>query len=142
MDEIGVVTAAEGDILTVRMKRSAACARCGVCLPVANTNFVQLEVKNECLAEINDRVYIEFKPGALLKAAAVLYGLPLVGFLTGCVLGTFASRRMGADGMEALAAFLTGLALAGLIYWFIKRSEPALNTKKHSPAAVKKVKKI
>ncbi len=132
MDEIGKVIqvdAASGTV-TVAMKRTSACARCGACVSVTgNHEEMRITAKNECAASVNDRVHVELRTESFLKAALILYGLPLIGFLTGCLLGNLTGN--------ALAAFALGVLMAGGAYAVIRKLEPRWRESGYTPAATR-----
>jgi sigma-E factor negative regulatory protein RseC len=132
MDEIGKVVEVDGagGTVTVAMKRTSACERCGVCITVLNNNEeMRIVAKNECAATVGDRVHVELQTESFLKAALILYGLPLVGFLTGCLLGNLTGN--------ALAAFGCGVLLAGAVYAVIHKLEPRWKEKGYTPVATR-----
>ena len=73
----------------VMLAQDSACAgnchQCGGCGGSAKPMVVRAD--NPVQAKVGDWVMLDAKPGAVLKAAAALYILPLVLFITGFLLG-------------------------------------------------------
>ncbi len=134
MDETGKVIAVDSDggTVTVAMKRTSACERCGACITVLNNDSeMRIVAKNECGASVDDRVHVELRAESFLRAALILYGLPLAGFLTGCLLGSLIGY--------APAAFGCGILLAGAAYGIIRKLEPRWKEKGYTPTATRKL---
>jgi positive regulator of sigma E activity len=72
-------------------------------------------------------VHVELQTESFLKAALILYGLPLIGFLAGCLLGNLTGN--------ALVAFGCGVLLAGAAYAVIRKLEPRWKEKGYTPVA-------
>jgi sigma-E factor negative regulatory protein RseC len=131
MDEVGKVIAVDSDggTVTVAMKRTSACARCGACSIASSSGEMRITAKNGCAANIDDRVHVELHSESFLKAALILYGLPLIGFLLGCLLGNLSGN--------ALIAFGCGVMLSGAAYAVIRQMEPRWREKDYVPVAVR-----
>ena len=86
------------------------CHQCGGC--GASHKPMTLLADNPVGARIGDWVTLEARPGAMLKAAAALYVLPLVLFIAGFLLGEHL-WQMGV--LVSLCGLMAGLVLAKLI---------------------------
>lgn len=101
----------------VEVARSLGCARCaagkgcGAGLPGAGSQPRRVEALLAAGLDLNegDEVCIELAPHNVLRAAVIVYGLPLGGAITGAA----AAYLAGAGDLGAAVAALVGLA-AGL----------------------------
>jgi len=94
--EAGVVIEVHGELAKVAFPRGRLCEGCGSCCVVADEDTMVVEARNAAGAELGDRVEVEIPLRVALKAAYILYGVPLLAFLLG----------LGAGG--ALGSFLLG----------------------------------
>lgn len=96
------------DVIHVRQSAcSGDCHKCSGCGAAQET--ILLSAKNPVGAQPGDLVVVASETGPVLRAAAVLYGLPLVLFFAGYAAGAALWR---AGGITACAAFALGIALA------------------------------
>ncbi|MDR1706151.1 MAG: SoxR reducing system RseC family protein [Clostridiales bacterium] len=119
MGEIGTVTAINDDngMLTLNLKRGAACEGCKRCLAGLTETEMVMEAENRCGAKIGDRVEVELRDGYLLRASVIMYGGPLAGLVTGVLAGIYLFK--GSDKAEALALVI-GLACMAAAYLLIR----------------------
>ena len=106
----GVVTETKGDLATVTILRREACGECRACLAGMTTKNMDIEAKNLCDAEVGDWVELELRDNAFFHAVMIMYGIPLVTFFVGVLLGYFVISPM-----IPIPAPLTSLAL-GIIF--------------------------
>ena len=103
----------DGTAEVVRVRESACsgdCHQCSGCGATQQTMVIRAE--NPIHAKEGDWVVVEAKTGALLKAAAVLYILPLILFVAGYILGEHLWQR---GILVSLAGIMLGLVLAKLL---------------------------
>src|SRR5690554_3917983 len=82
MDQIGRVIAIKDNRAVVELERNSTCAKCGVC-HMGMTKTLQLEVENSIGADVGKRVLINMEKGAVLRAGAIVYLIPLLALLLG-----------------------------------------------------------
>lgn len=125
-----VVTRVEGDFALVEMDEAAsACGRCGdkgQCgkSPAGPRRYA---VRNLAGARPGDTVIVSVPDGAVLKAAALTYLMPLLFVIGGAAAGT----SWGGEGLPAVAGAALGLvtgiaALRVFNMWFARAREPWL----------------
>ncbi len=102
--EEGTVVAVRGDIAEVLMRRSRFCEGCGSCCVMVDTDTMLAEADNHVGAKKGDRVVVDLPARVSIRAAYILYGVPLLGFFAGIALG-------GLLGMLVLGGFNVPLAL-------------------------------
>ena len=103
----------DGSAEVLRVRESACsgdCHKCSGCGSSQQTMVICAE--NPIGAKVGDWVVIEAKSGAVLKAAVMLYIMPLVLFIAGYLLG----EHLWQSGiLFALAGLLIGLVLVKLL---------------------------
>ena len=103
----------DGSAEVLRVRESACsgdCHKCSGCGSSQQTMVIRAE--NPIGAKVGDWVVIEAKSGAVLKAAVMLYIVPLVLFIAGYLLG----EHLWQSGiLFALAGLLIGLVLVKLL---------------------------
>ncbi len=135
MEEKGVVTDVNGETMTVEFERSPMCEKCGACERAQER--MRMEMKRLQDADVGDRVQVELPEGALLKAALLAYGLPLVLLLLGLFVGKSLPGWLGLPGNSDLYALALGLLLAAGAYLLIRRTEPKRRRRgSYAPQAV------
>jgi len=102
-------------VATITYIRPEACARCGACGSLTQTGTIDL--KADCA--VGNWVKVVLPDGRFMKATAMAYVIPLIGFLAGLFAGYFAS---GGHELAALGGSLIGLGLCvGILKWNEKR---------------------
>ena len=100
----------DGTATVIHIRESACSGDCHKCSGCgAAKEAILLEAKNPISAKPGDLVTIESESGPVLKAAAVMYLLPMVLFFGGYALGA-ALWQMG--GLVGGLAFLASIGLA------------------------------
>ena len=116
-----VIRTGPGGTAEVMVERSGACSGCGrkqschSCLSHAKT---QIEALNIAGASAGDLVSLSIPSDTLIKGAAVLYLIPVIGLLTGAFSGPDLGRFLALK--ETPASILFGLA--GLTFGFLVTS--------------------
>lgn len=135
MSETAVVLNASNDELTVTLVRTQACGGCRACVAAFDEKQKTLTVKNACGAHVNDTVKIELEKDYALKAAGILYGLPLIFTLTGVFLGFFTAPLVGLGAYQDIVSFVAGVGCMVLSYMFIKNRDKRLDKDQYRPVA-------
>ncbi|MFW6113831.1 MAG: SoxR reducing system RseC family protein [Actinomycetota bacterium] len=86
-EERGKVVSVHGDTARVLLRRSRYCEGCGSCCVVIDDDTMLAEADNPVGAVEGDIVAVDLPPGKSIKAAYILYGIPLLAFLVGFGLG-------------------------------------------------------
>ncbi|MCL2708296.1 MAG: SoxR reducing system RseC family protein [Defluviitaleaceae bacterium] len=137
MHEYGEVIEVNGGEATLLMKRTKACGSCRACRGGIAREDWRVTVKNECGAEVSDRVKVELRTEAFLKAAVMLYGLPAAGLIAGIFAGDFICGLAGYGDYGAPIGIASGIALVVAIYAAAKLTEPKWRDKGYVPVATK-----
>lgn len=102
----------EGRAEVMRVRESACsgdCHKCSGCGAAQQTMLLTAE--NPIGARVGDMVVISSQTGSVLKAAAVLYLLPLVLFLAGYLLGAMLWQQGAIIGVLALILGIAAIKL-------------------------------
>lgn len=119
--EEGTVVAVRGDLAEVLIPRSRHCEGCGSCCVVAGEDGMLAEAVNEAGAREGDRVEVELPFRASLKAAYLLYGIPLAAFLVGLGAGSLLSGVFFDGGFAVPLGLLFGFGFLFLAYFMLAR---------------------
>lgn len=122
MREIGQVVEIKDDLAKIQIKRTEACEKCGAC-DMGQSQMMETMAKNDIFAKVGDQVEIEAESVNILKAAFILYGIPLVLFMTGTFLGYFTANLIGLSHWNNLIGFVVGVVFMLISYVSIKRNE-------------------
>lgn len=104
MREEGTVVSLDGDSAQVRIARRHSCDGCKVCAPLAPGEMI-LDARNLAGARPGERVAIEIAGPDPLLAATLVYMLPILGLIAGCVAGTALTGSEAAGLGIGIAAF-------------------------------------
>lgn len=88
MREKGKIIDLKKDIAVVLMEEKEKCSSCGLCKKIIERKPI-IEAKNEINAKIGDNVEVEINEDTLFKISLFIYGIPIVGFITGIFLSYF-----------------------------------------------------
>ncbi len=88
IEETGVVIETDGVMAKMLVQKRGACNGCtakGTC--ESSEDGMHIEAFNPVRAKAGQRVRVSIKPQAYLKGAMFVYGLPLVAFIAGIIIG-------------------------------------------------------
>ncbi|MEY7999477.1 SoxR reducing system RseC family protein [Clostridium sp. Mt-5] len=88
----GVVIEIGQDFAKIRASKHGDCKSCGLC---AGENATIVDAKNPVGAKPGQHVIFEVKERNMLKAAFIVYILPLIAIFIGALLGTWIGNRIG-----------------------------------------------
>jgi sigma-E factor negative regulatory protein RseC len=123
IEEIGIVSKVEGVTARVIVQKRSACDGCtakGTCTSQGDT--MEIEALNAVHAKEGQSVKVSMKPQTYLKGTMLVYGLPLVFFITGAIVGKNIGEEYFKEASSDLVAAITGFAalfvsLAGIKIW-------------------------
>lgn len=125
--EKGTVINVTNDKLTVAFKRGASCGSCKACSESENQDEMEIQAFNDCEAKLGDTVAVVIETEFMLKATAIMYGIPLITMFVGFLLGNLISP---------LVSFITGLVFLGLTYYVIKLNDSKFQNRNFIAKAV------
>lgn len=126
MFSIGVVESTYGEKAMVALTRHTACGDCGACQMGKENLERKIEAYNTAGAKIGDRVTMEMADDTVLKAAFIVYIIPLIVLVTGIFGTNFVLEYFQISDMVELYGFLVGLIGMAISFLFIKRREKKL----------------
>ena len=131
MVEEGVVRKIKDTKIVVEIERNPACAGCKLCRQ-HDKKLMHIELDNSIGARVSDKVLLHMDDAVILKGAAIVYALPLLGLLSGLFGGYFLARFIGFTHLKEI--FAVGGALIFLtISLFIIRRFDLINKEKFQP---------
>lgn len=123
VEETGIVTKIEGNMAKVLVQKKSACDGCSIQGACQSTSEgMEIEALNAAHAREGQRVKILLTPRDYLKGTMIVYGLPLVLFITGAIIGKNIGeeyfKEINSDLVAAIAGFIAlALSLAGVRIW-------------------------
>ncbi|MFZ2413106.1 MAG: SoxR reducing system RseC family protein [Candidatus Cryosericum sp.] len=101
----GLVISRHGDVVMVRLQPHAGCASCSLTQFCVGSKESGSTVKAIALPGIDqgDLVEVSVDDSVILKATAIIYGVPLVAFLAGVLGGYGFSSLAGLTGNPSMA---------------------------------------
>jgi len=123
LEETGIVTKIDGNMAKVLVQKKSACDGCSVQGACHSTSEgMEIEALNAAHASEGQRVKILMTPRDYLKGTMIVYGLPLVVFITGAIIGKNIGEEyvkgINSDIVAASTGFLLlALSLAGVRIW-------------------------
>ena len=121
MEEVGVVTKTDGVTATVVVKKKGACDGCsikGTCEPTEKG--MEIEALNTVNAQPGQTVKVSIGAYTYLKSSMLAYGMPLVFFIAGAILGKNIGVKYLTGYNSDLIAALTGFAALIISIFLIK----------------------
>jgi sigma-E factor negative regulatory protein RseC len=119
--EEGTVVEIRGDVAEVMLQRSRFCEGCGSCCVVVDDDSMLAEAINDIGAEQGDRVVVELPASTSIRAAYILYGVPLLAFLLGLGLGALLGSALFGGGFGVILGLVFGFGFLALSYVLLSR---------------------
>jgi len=137
----GTVKEVKGNTAVVTMERQDMCGDCHACEMISGKKACTLTCQTHVECKPGDEVEVNITTDYFLKATYLIYGIPLVGFLGGMVIGIGLSHVVQPVFGEILIAgcMLLGTAL-GLFY--IKKKDKKKAYQKFLPHIIGKKEEI
>jgi len=128
MEEEGIIIKLSGINAYIKAAKSGACNKCSTkdACESLNETEILVEAENTIGAMIGDKVAFTANTGAILRAGAMVYLLPLIAFIAGVVIGQvysdMISEKLNADLVSAIIGFILLLATYLALYYYNKKS--------------------
>ena len=113
-DHIGLVTSVSDGTAQIRFLRGSACAHCGACLTVGDSEM-QISLPNTLGAKEGDRVAVDLSPKRVVQASLIAYAVPLVLLIAGVIIGSRYADWAG------LALGIVACGISYLILRFVEK---------------------
>jgi len=111
----GIVIEIRGEMARVKTSRHNDCENCGAC---PGNSAIVLDARNPVGAKTGQRVVIEIQEVNMLKAAFIVYVLPLLAAFAGAITGGWLASRMGQESIWFQVA--GGLVFFAIAIFYIK----------------------
>lgn len=116
MRQTGEVVRKEGSRAWVKVTGpGAGCGSCSGCIKLSDdqsSGDKVVEVQDLAGTAVGERVVLESSNHLLLRAVALLYGVPLAGLILGYVVSLFFTGDDGLSGVWSIGGLLAGAAAA------------------------------
>lgn len=123
IEETGIVTKVDGVMAKVSVQKKGFCEGCAVKGACESTGEgAEVEAFNTVQAKVGDTVRIAMKPQTYLKGTMLVYGLPLVLFIAGAIIGKNIGEGYFKEINSDIVAAATGfsaliVSLLGIKIW-------------------------
>lgn len=139
IEEEGIVVDVQGDSAKVAILKKSACEKCaasGVCHPGEGEDS-SMTALNPLGAKKGQKVKVAVAPQVYLKAAIILYGIPMAVFIAAAILGKNLGSTYGSQENSDLWAFIAGITFMVISFVFIKRYNTKVEkTQEYKPVIV------
>jgi sigma-E factor negative regulatory protein RseC len=119
--EEGTVVEVRGETAQVLLRRSRLCDGCGSCCVLVDDKTMLAEAENSVGAKQGDRVIVDLPKGVSIRAAYILYGIPLLAFLAGLGLGALLGSAVFGGGATVVLGLVLAFVFLVLSYILISR---------------------
>lgn len=136
--ETGRVVSIEDGKAVVEIEKGAACATCASTRCACNygTKTVTVTAEDPVGVRENQLVQISVPEGIALRAALIVYGIPLVALIAGILVGEYLGERFEIETLFEILGGIGGLALSLLV---IKYYNNVFKRREHHQPVVTKV---
>lgn len=116
MQKVGTVVEILDGYVKVELEQHSECTECGMCMG-GTSKKVTVSARDTFGSKLGDTVEVNLSPGQSLKAAAIVYLIPLGLLILGIAIGSTVLR--GSRNAEAITAVI-GLSAAFLGFIVLK----------------------
>lgn len=122
MQEHGKVIEVEKDTAVVRVKRHSACGHCKACaIGRSGEEYIDLRMENTIQCAVGDEVTLELEDPEVLKAAIIVYMIPLSALLAGFIASYLVLNQIGA--YAEWKVVLVSLVCLVLSYFIVRKMD-------------------
>ncbi|MBS5788543.1 MAG: SoxR reducing system RseC family protein [Clostridioides difficile] len=108
----------------VQMQQHSACAHCGKCATVSSeSKDILVEVDNTYGAKVGDHVEVNMDNINVIKAATIVYIVPLIALLVGTIGTYYTLNALGFSGNTEIICAGVGIALTLASYLWMKAND-------------------
>ena len=123
MRQTGVVTSVDGNRARVLMQKHSSCSNCGACKMGDEKMEMEIDAINKAKAQTGDEVEVDMENQNVLKAAFIIYVIPLISLLIGIIVGSSVLAIMNIERYSDFIAGGVGFIFLGISYLVIKLKE-------------------
>lgn len=107
----------------LKLKRHSACSSCGKCATTSEEKDIIVEVDNSIGAKVGDRVEVNMETMNVLKAAFIVYTIPLIALLIGTVGTFYVLNAISFNGNIEVISGVVGLVLTFIVFLILKKND-------------------
>ena len=100
----GIVKEVHEDLAVVVMERQDMCGDCHACEMLSGKKECTLTCHKHVKCEVGDRVEVTLTNEHFLKATYIVYGVPLIGFIIGILIGYGLAQVVSSGGEDIFVA--------------------------------------
>jgi len=134
IEETGIVTKVNGVMAKLIVQKRGACEGCavrGVCEP--SEDGMEIEALNPVQAKVGQKVKLSIKPQTYLKGTILVYGVPLLAFIAGVIIGKNIGeayfKEISSDIVSAILGFTALIISFLLVRTWSKKAETKIEYK-------------
>ncbi len=144
MNQQGYIIELVDDITAkLKMKRHSACASCGKCATTSESQDIVVEVDNTIGAKVGDLVEVNMETVNVLKAAFIVYSMPLIGLLLGTVISNYILNLIEFNGNIEVMSGVIGLLCMSIALVILKKNDSKYRkSKEYMPTVTKIIYKL
>jgi len=127
----------------IKMQKHSACASCGKCASSTDKKDIVVEVDNTIGAKVGDYVEVNMNSVDVIKAASIVYIVPLMALLGGTIASYSILNFIDISFNKEILSAIIGVTLTALAYLFIKSKDSKLReSRQYIPIITKVIDKI
>ncbi|MGL5756180.1 MAG: SoxR reducing system RseC family protein [Paraclostridium sp.] len=127
----------------IKMQQHSACASCGKCASSTDKKDIVVEVDNTIGAKIGDYVEVNMDSMDVIKAASIVYAIPLIALLGGTIISYKILSYIDISFNKEVISGFFGIGLTVISYLFIKsRDSKFRKSRKYIPVITKVINQI
>lgn len=138
IEEEGIVMETHGDLARIAIVTKSACEKCAsasTCHPEGGDSL--MEAANPLNAKKGQKVKVILAPQIYLKAAIIIYGIPVTAFIAAAVIAKNLALRFSGEPGSDLWAFFAGAACLVVSFFFIRSyNKKVEKTQEYKPTIV------
>jgi positive regulator of sigma E activity len=121
IEEEGIVMETRGETAMIAILTKSACEKCaaaGTCHPGGEDSL--MEASNPLNAKKGQKVKVILAPQLYLKAAIIIYGIPVSVFIAAAIVAKNVAEKYVGDQASDLWAFIAGTVCLAVSFFFIR----------------------
>lgn len=136
MREVGLVVDTQDISANVKIDRKTACGNCKGCgLGSSDDKSITIQALNQAGAKKGDYVEVDMEAPSVVKAAFIIYTIPLLSLIVGIFISNFLFGFLGVE--SEIGSLAVGILFMALALMVIKLNEPKIKkSNQYNPVIV------
>ncbi|SET05563.1 positive regulator of sigma(E), RseC/MucC [Natronincola peptidivorans] len=140
MEKIGLVTSVKENVATVEIRRASACGEnCASCKGGCAPTNHYITAKNSVDASVGQYVKLEMENKSVLRAAFLVYIVPLIGMILGIGLGIATAEYLGYTASKEIIGAAVGFLFLIIFYFIISFIDKKIKRDKKMEVVITKI---